>query len=94
MVVSCWIMDALEVELAPEVVGEFAAAGCCEGGFPFGVREGRVDLAVVVRGVGARARGEVGELVEEDVELDGAAFDGDALDLIAPCRVDVVAEHG
>ena len=43
------VVHALEVELAPELVGKFAAPGGGEAGLPFGLGERRVDLAVVVR---------------------------------------------
>src|SRR6185503_20899723 len=74
------VMNALEVEFAPEVVREFAAAGCGVAGFPFVFGKRGVDLAVVMRLVGSRTRVEVGEFTKVDVELDGAAFDGNLSD--------------
>ena len=88
-----WVVDALEVELAPEVLGQLAAAGGGVGRLPFVFGERGVDLAVVVRLVDSRAGGEVGQLAQEDVELDGAAFDGNALDLSAPGGIGGVAEQ-
>ena len=42
------VVHALEVELAPEMLREFAAARCGEAGLPFVFGERSVDLAVVV----------------------------------------------
>ncbi len=87
------VVDALEIELAPEIGGQFAAACRGKAGTPFGLGERDVDLAVVMRLVGAGARGEVGQLAEQDVELDGAALDGDAFDMRAPVGVGRGAEQ-
>ena len=70
------VVRALEVKLAPEVLGQVAALCGVEGGLPLSMGEGCVDLAVVVWLVLARAGKEVGQLAQKDVELNGAAPDG------------------
>src|SRR6202050_3152337 len=81
------VVNTLEVQLAPKPGGQFAAARSRESFAPLGFGERRVDLAVVVRLIGAGTRGEFGQFAEQNVELDGAAFDGNALDAGAPSRV-------
>jgi hypothetical protein len=66
------------------VLGQLATAGGGVGGFPFFFCKRDIDLAVVVGLVDAGTGCEVGQLAEVDVELYGAAFDGNALDAGAP----------
>ena len=75
------VMHALEINLAPEMLGEFPFTAGGEAGFPFRVGERRVDLAIVV---GLRLAGtsdEVGQLAQQHIQLDGAAGNRQTLDL-------------
>ena len=86
------VMDALEVEFAPEMPGKLAATRCCEARLPFVFGERRIDLAVVVGLIRSRTGREVGQFAQMHVELDGASFDGNAFDAGAPLAVGRVAE--
>ncbi len=85
------VVGALEVKLAPQVVGDFAVASGGEAGFPFGFGERGVDLAVVMGLIGAGAGGEVGQLAQEHVKLHGAAANGNGLHPGSPACVCGVA---
>ena len=75
-------MHALEVDLAPEMLGEFSLAAGGKAGFPFRVGQGRVDLAVVVGLVLAGTREKVGQLAQQHIQLHGAALNGEVARLL------------
>jgi len=54
------VVNTLKVELAPELLGQLAAAGSRKSLLPFVMAEGRIDLPVVVGFMRTWAGGEAG----------------------------------
>src|SRR5215472_7661246 len=61
------IMGALEIKLAPQMMRQIATARRSKSFLPFGLRQRRVDLAVVMRLMGATPRPKVGQFPEKHI---------------------------
>ena len=87
------IVGRLKIELGPEPFRQFAGAGRLIGRSPLLLGERRVDLAEMMRHSGSGPGREAGQLVEDDVQLDGAADLRDRFDPGPPGRIGVVAQQ-
>src|SRR6202021_2634272 len=86
-------MHALEVKLAPELLRKSSGTGCGIACLPLRLRQGSVDLAVVMWLLGSWPGGEVRQLAQQYVQLYRASFDRHRANFLSPCRICCRIQH-